>query len=289
MDLLSRIGLMGPFGLRDVVDVLIVAVIFYQILLRIQGTRAVRIAVGLGVVFVFYLLARLTGLRTVDWLFANVFTYIVLAILVLFQRELRQVLASIGHTPFFRSLSNPVAEEPLDHVISAATAMAQQRRGALIVFERSVGLRNYVAQGIGLDAQISYDLLLSIFHTETPLHDGAVIVQGNRIAAASSFLPLTTNPRLARDLGSRHRAAIGVSEETDAVAVVVSEETGTISIVVDGRITRRVDAASLRVRLRELFHPEPSDDDQSADKQASGTAEASAAAEADAEVAKVGP
>jgi diadenylate cyclase len=138
--------------------------------------------------------------------------------------------------------------------------MAAERRGALIVFERSVGLRNYVDQGIPLDARITYDLLFSIFHTETPLHDGAVIIQSDRMAAASCFLPLTTNPRLARDLGSRHRAAIGISEETDAVALVVSEETGTISLAVNGRVTRRLDAATLRIRLAELLTVEERED-----------------------------
>ncbi len=238
---------------RAVVDVLIVAAVLYRILLLIQGTRAVRIAVGLVVLFAAYGAANLLGLKTVDWLLSNLFTYFVFAIIVLFQSELRRALASLGRTPFFRVLTAEAPAKPLDDVVSACTAMAAQRRGALIVFERGVGLRNYVDQGIALDAVVSYDLLVTIFHPETPLHDGAVIVQGARVAAASCFLPLTTNPRLSRDLGSRHRAAIGISEETDALALVVSEETGTISIAFDGKITRRVDAATLRRRLGELL------------------------------------
>ncbi len=244
---------------RDAIDILIVAYVLYRILLLIRGTRAVRVAVGLTVLFAFYGIANLMQFRTLDWLLSNVFRYTVFAIIVLFQSEMRRVLAVLGRNPFFRSFARPAAERPLDEVISAATAMAAERRGAIIVFERSVGLRNYIDQGIALDALISFDLLLNIFHTETSLHDGAVIIQGSRIAAASCFLPLTTNPRLSRELGSRHRAAIGVSEETDAVALVVSEETGTISIAVEGKVTRRMDAASLRRSLQELLGTERSE------------------------------
>lgn len=241
------------FELRDVADVLIVAYVLYRGMLLIRGTRAVRMAVGLLLMFVLYIVARQLELRTVDWVLSNVFTYFVFAILILFQSEFRKALANLGQTPFFRNLAAPIAKEPFDDVISAATAMAKDRRGALIVFERNVGLRNYIDQGIPLDATITYDLLFSIFHTQTALHDGAVIIQGNRMAAASCFLPLTTNPRLSRALGSRHRAAIGISEETDAVTLVVSEETGGISLAVDGKITRRLDAATLRRRLTELL------------------------------------
>ena len=244
---------LAQFALWDVADVLIVAYVLYRSMLLIRGTRAVRIAIGLLVMFGAYIVARQLELRTVDWVLSNVFTYFVFAMLILFQSEFRKALANLGRTPFFRSLAAPIAKEPFDDVISAATAMAKERRGALIVFERNVGLRNYIDQGIPLDATITYDLLFSIFHTQTALHDGAVIIQGNRMAAASCFLPLTTNPRLSRDLGSRHRAAIGISEETDAVTLIVSEETGGISLAVDGKIMRRLDAATLRRRLVELL------------------------------------
>lgn len=247
MDILSG------FQLRDVMDILIVAFLIYRVLLLLRGTRAVRVALGLLLVFVVYSVARWMELRTLGWLLSNIFTYIVFAIIVLFQAELRRVLASLGQTPFFRGLAASGPKEPLDDIVAACTAMAAERRGALIVFERGVGLRNYSDQGIQLDAVVSYDLLFSIFHPETPLHDGAVIVRGGRLAAASCFLPLTTNPRLSRELGSRHRAALGISEETDAAALVVSEETGTISIALDGKITRRLDAATLRRRLQELL------------------------------------
>ena len=243
----------AQFGWEDALDVIIVAFILYRAMLLIRGTRAVRVAIGLLLMFVFYLIARQLELRTNVWLLSNVFTYFIFAFLILFQQELRRALAHLGQTPFFRDLATSVSKEPFDDIISAATAMAAERRGALIVFERHVGLRNYVDQGIPLDARITYDLLFSIFHPETPLHDGAVIIQGDRVAAASCFLPLTTNPRLSRDLGSRHRAAIGISEETDAVALVVSEETGGISLAVDGKVTRRLDAATLQRRLTDLL------------------------------------
>jgi diadenylate cyclase len=244
---------LAQFELLDIADVLIVAYVLYRGMLLIRGTRAVRMAVGLLVMFIAYIVARELELRTVDWLLSNVFTYFIFAILILFQSEFRKALANLGRTPFFQGLAAPIPKEPFDDIVSAATAMAADRRGALIVFERHVGLRNYIDQGIPLDATITYDLLSSIFHTQTALHDGAVIIQGDRMAAASCFLPLTTNPRLSRDLGSRHRAAIGITEETDAVALIVSEETGGISLAVDGKITRRLDAASLRRRLNELL------------------------------------
>jgi uncharacterized protein (TIGR00159 family) len=210
-------------------------------------------AVGLVLLAVVWWIARLAGLDTIDWLLSSVFTYIVFAIIVLFQNEIRRVLTSLGRTPFFRSLGRGTSTDIVDEVVTASTSLASQRHGAILVFEREMGLRNFIEGGIALDAAVSYDLLMSIFNPEAPLHDGAVIVQRGRIAAASCFLPLTLNPRLSRELGSRHRAAIGLTEETDAVAVVVSEETGTISLVLDGRITRKLDAASLASKLRELL------------------------------------
>lgn len=266
MDLLSQ------FEPRAAVDILIVAYVLYRSLLLIQGTRAVRVAVGIAVLFVFYGLATFFQLTTVDWALSHTFNYIVFAVIVLFQSELRRGLAGLGRTPFFSGLTKSMPAEPFEDVITAATAMASKRRGAIIVFERSVGLRNYVEKGIRLDALVSYDLLFSIFHTETPLHDGAVIIRGGRIAAASCFLPLTQNPRLSRDLGSRHRAAIGISEETDAVILVVSEETGSIGIAVDGKLTRRMDAATLRRRLRELLAVETTNPESSSPAEAESPA-----------------
>src|SRR5207244_9231480 len=180
--------------------------------------------------------------------------YLCCAVIVLCQADIRRALAHLGRVPFFRYFANPEsAEESIEELVVAAGMLASQRIGAIIAIERQIGLRNYIEGGIPLDAQLTYDLLLSIFQPESPLHDGAVIVQDDRVAAAACFLPLTVNPKLSKDLGSRHRAAIGLTEENDSVAIVVSEETGRISIVVDGRIERGLDTDVLRTQLRSLL------------------------------------
>src|ERR671935_3004158 len=179
------------------------------------------------------------------------FGYVVFAVIVLFQSDIRRALAHLGRGPFFRYFAKPEsAGESIEELVVAAGMLASQRIGAIIAIERQIGLRNYIEGGIPLDAVLSYDLLVSIFLPTSPLHDGAVIVQNDRVAAAACFLPLTVNPRLGKELGSRHRAAIGLTEENDSVAVVVSEETGSVSLVVDGQIERGLDADTLRTRLR---------------------------------------
>ncbi len=251
MDVL--IDRLSHFGLMDALEVTIIAYIFYRLLLLIRRTRAMRMAWGLVVLALFGLFANLAGFRTLDFLLSNVYAYIVFAIIVLFQNEIRRLLTSLGRTAYFSSMSRGLELDPIDEIVTAATELATRREGAIIVFEREMSLRQYVEVGVRLDAEATYALLVSIFNPATPLHDGAAIMQQGRIAAASCFLPLTLNPRLSRDLGSRHRAAIGISEETDAVAVVVSEETGKISIVYDGSITRGLDGHELAARLRELL------------------------------------
>ena len=251
MDVL--IDRLSHFGLRDALEVAIIAYIFYRLLLLIRRTRAMRMAWGLVVLALLGLLANLAGFRTLDFLLSNVYAYIIFAIIVLFQNEIRRLLTSLGRTAYFRSMSRGLKLDPIDEIVTAATELATRREGAIIVFEREMSLRQYIEAGVRLDAEATYALLVSIFNPATPLHDGAAIIQQGRIAVASCFLPLTLNPRLSRDLGSRHRAAIGISEETDAVAVVVSEETGKISIVYDGSITRGLDGLELAARLRELL------------------------------------
>jgi diadenylate cyclase len=192
-------------------------------------------------------------LETVNWLIRNMFGYIVFAVIVLFQSDIRRALAHLGRAPFFRYFAKPeAAEESIEELVVAANMLSTKHVGAIIAIERQIGLRNYIEGGIPLDGVLTYDLLLSIFQPSSPLHDGAVIVQEDRVAAAACFLPLTVNPRLSKELGSRHRAAIGLTEENDAVAIIVSEETGAISVVVDGQIERGVDADDLRDRLRAL-------------------------------------
>jgi uncharacterized protein (TIGR00159 family) len=237
------------FSWLDVLDILIVAFILYELLQFIRGTHAVQMAIGALVLVVLYWLSLLFNLETVNWMLRTFLPTLVFGIIVVFQAEIRKVLAHLGRRPFFGAFVAQRKEEVIDEVVLAATTLASHRTGAIVVIERDMGLRSYVETGIALDAVLTYDLLISIFNPGTPLHDGAVIIQGNRVAAAACFLPLTVNPALSRTLGSRHRAAIGLSEDTDALAVVVSEETGTISLVSEGRIRRELDGQTLKHAL----------------------------------------
>jgi diadenylate cyclase len=237
----------------DLLDIAIVSVVIYEVLTAIRGTRAVQMGVGSGILVGLFYLSRWWHLQTVNWLIRNLVGYIVFAAIVLFQSDIRRTLAHIGRAPFFRYLlRTESAEETIEELTVAATQLSAQRTGAIIVIERQIGLRNYIEAGLPLDAMLTYDLLVSIFQKSSPMHDGAVIVQNDRVAAAACFLPLTVNPQLARNLGTRHRAAIGLTEENDAIAIIVSEETGAISLAIEGRIERGFDADRLRERLRGL-------------------------------------
>jgi diadenylate cyclase len=237
----------------DAIDILLVAVLIYEFLKLIRGTRAVQMAASSGLIVLLFIASTTMPLTTVNWLIRNMVGYVVFAAIVLFQSDIRRALAHFGRTPFFRVLTRPdTNNETIEEVVVAANTLAGRRQGAIIVLEREIGLRNYVESGIPLDAQVTYDLLVSIFQPSAPLHDGAVIVQEGRVAAASCFLPLTVQPALSRELGTRHRAAIGLTEENDAVAVVVSEESGLISIAIDGTIERGLGPDQLRSRLTAL-------------------------------------
>jgi diadenylate cyclase len=240
-------------GWWDLVDILVVSFLIYELLKLIRGTRAVQMALGAGVVVALFYGSQWWHLETVNWLVRNLVGYIVFAVIVLFQADIRRALAHLGRAPFFRYFAKTEsAEESIEELVVAAGLLSSQRIGAIIAIERQIGLRNYIEGGIPLDAELTYDLLLTIFLPQSPLHDGAVIVQNDRVAAAACFLPLTVNPKLAKELGSRHRAAIGLTEENDAVAIVVSEETGVVSIVADGGIERGLDPEALRARLRSM-------------------------------------
>src|SRR5437016_2120066 len=234
-------------------DILIVAFVIYHLLVFIKGTRAVQMAAGLGVMIAFFYLARLVQLDAITWILTNVVPYFVFVIIVIFQQEIRRALARFGQVPLFAGFSSINRNEFYDEIVLAVTTLASNQTGALIVIERDIGLKTYIESGIALDAALSYDLLVTMFNPSVPLHDGAVIVQNGRIAAAACFLPLTVKPRLSKELGTRHRAAIGVTEETDAVAIIVSEETAAISFAHDGEIERYLDPDTLRVRLRDAF------------------------------------
>ena len=243
-----------PIAWRDILDVAVVSILIYEVLKLIRGTRAAQMAVGAGLIVGLLFFSQALQLETVNWLIRNMLGYIVFAAIVLFQSDIRRALAHFGRTPFFTYLAKTEGvEESIEEIVVAASMLSSQQVGAIIAVEREIGLRNYIEGGIPLDARVTYDLLVAIFQPTSPLHDGAVIIQEHRIAAAACFLPLTVSPRLGRELGSRHRAAIGLTEESDAVAIVVSEESGIISLVLDGRIDREVTPDELRARLRGLL------------------------------------
>lgn len=245
---------------RNLADIIFVFLLVFGVLKLLRGTRAVPMAAGIAVIVFFYWLSRKQDLATLEFVLSNGLFYIGIAIIVLFQSEIRQALITFGNRfrmPLTRIHRGQFGEGVYDEVILAATTLASTKTGALIVIERNVGLKNVTDGGVKLDAELSYDLLVSIFNPASPLHDGAVVVRRHRIAAASCFLPLTLNPRLSKDLGTRHRAAIGVTEDTDSVAVVVSEETGLISFVQSGEIRRGLDATRLREVIFNALEVQP--------------------------------
>jgi diadenylate cyclase len=253
LDFLGGILRRPPMGWWDLLDIAIVSFLFYEFLKLIRGTRAVQMAAGSLIIVGLFYMSRLAPLQTVNWLIRNILVYVAFAAIVIFQSDIRRALAHFGQAPFFRYLNRQVAaDETIEEIVVAATMLSAQKVGAIVAIEREIGLRNYIESGIPLDATLTYDLLVTIFHPGSPLHDGAVILQDNRVAAAACFLPLTVNPRVSRELGTRHRAAIGLTEEGDAVAVVVSEETGQIALALDGRIERALTADELRERMRSL-------------------------------------
>jgi diadenylate cyclase len=235
------------------IDILIVAFMIYLVLARMKGTRAVPMALGvLGVVGFFYF-SRWSHLNTVSWLLANIAPYLFFSIIVIFQSEIRRALTQFGTTAFFRGFSSIDRSQMCDEIALAVKTLAKNQTGALIVVERDIGLKSHIESGIAVNGLLSYDLLVTVFNPKEPMHDGAVIIQNGRIAAAACFLPLTVKPRLSKELGTRHRAAIGITEETDAVAVVVSEETGSIAFAIDGEIERFLDFETLVIRLRDAI------------------------------------
>jgi diadenylate cyclase len=252
-DYLTNLLRRPPVGWWDLLDIAIVSFLIYEFLKLIRGTRAVQMAVGSLLVVMLFYVSQLAPLQTLNWLIRNALVYVAFAAIVIFQSDIRRALAHFGQAPFFRYLTRQATDETIEEVVVAASMLAQQKVGAIIALEREIGLRNYIESGIPLDATLTYDLLLAIFKPGSPLHDGAVILQEGRIAAAACFLPLTVNPRLSRELGTRHRAAIGLTEENDALAIVVSEETGKISIALDGQIDRGLTPDALRERLQQLI------------------------------------
>jgi diadenylate cyclase len=253
-DYLTNLLRRPPVGWWDLLDIAVVSFLIYEFLKLIRGTRAVQMAVGSLLVIGLFYMSQLAPLQTLNWLIRNMLVYVAFAAIVIFQSDIRRALAHFGQAPFFRYFyRQEAADETIEEVVVAATMLSQHKVGAIFAIEREIGLRNYIESGIPLDAALTYDLLVTIFRPGSPLHDGAVILQEGRVAAAACFLPLTVNPRLSRELGTRHRAAIGLTEESDAAAIVVSEETGKISIALNGEIERGLTPDDLRVRLRSLI------------------------------------
>ena len=250
-ELVRFLPTMPSLSVTGIIDILVVAFLVYQALMVVRGTRAGHILIGISFMVLLYAVAVWAGLEALRSLLNFIVPYLGLAIIVLFQSEIRRTLASIGRKGWlsagFRS------SESIHEIVLAVEQLADQKTGALIVLERDIGLRTFVESGVPLEARISRDLFLSIFQPGLPLHDGAVIVQKDRIAAAACFLPLTTNPLLSRNLGTRHRAAIGITEETDCLSIVVSEETGRVSVAAGGELTPGISTAALQERINQHF------------------------------------
>ncbi|MFL6337236.1 MAG: diadenylate cyclase CdaA [Pyrinomonadaceae bacterium] len=256
---------------RNLVDIALVFLLVYALLRAIRGTRAAPMAAGLLVLALLYWAAVRFDLATLESILRLSPFVVSVAVVVLFQNEIRQALVKFGNRfrmPFLIRHRGQFGEGVYDEIVLAATTLASTKTGALIVVERAISLRNVIEGGVKLDAELSYDLLVTIFNPATPLHDGAVVIRGHRAAAAACFLPLTLNPLLSKDLGTRHRAAIGITEDTDAVAVVVSEETGLVSFVQGGQIRRGLDGTRLRAAILDAMEPRSRDAEAEGERQA---------------------
>lgn len=238
---------------QDILDIALVSIILYRVFLTLKGTRAARMLVGIGVLLIVSFLAKYFQFYTMDWILQSFWSQIVIVLIILFQQEIRRALAQMGASSFFQNFTSAEELKSLEEIVRAAVALANRKIGALIVVERDVSLKEYVEVGTPLDAKVNKDLLLSIFHPTSPIHDGAVIIRGNRVIAAGCFLPIKLGSEMSKALGTRHRAGFGLTEETDAVAIIVSEETGDISLAMNGVMESHVDMGSLRDILTDLF------------------------------------
>lgn len=240
--------------LFDLIDISIVAYLFYKIYYLIKETRAEQLIKGIIVLVLSLQISGIMQLQVVHWILQRTMTLGIMALLIVFQPELRRALEQIGRTKFFIKQSNGPRKQSIDHIMAeikaASSLMSKRKTGALIVFERGTGLNEIIRTGTYLDASLSRQLLINIFEPNTPLHDGAVIIRGERIKAAGCFLPLTENEELNQEVGTRHRAALGMSEKSDSIAMVISEETGQISIAENGKLFKNLSEESLDIYLR---------------------------------------
>lgn len=219
----------------------------------IKGTKAEKMLVGVAFLLLASFLARYLELYTLDWLIQGFWTQVVIVLIILFQPEVRRALARMGETSFLSSITSAEDLKSLEELVKASVALSNRKIGGLIVIERDVSLADYIEIGVQLDAKVSKELILSIFHPTSPIHDGAIVIRGNRIISAGCFLPITIGAELSKSLGTRHRAGIGITEETDAVAIIVSEETGDISVVQKGYFETHFEIDTLRAKLTEIF------------------------------------
>lgn len=255
-------GLFFGIRIQDIMDIIIVAAVFYKLFSLIKETRAEQLTKGIFALFVFAKLSGLLKLYTINWILENAMTVGVIAILIVFQPELRRGLEYIGRSRFFTKSFLEIKGESLtktvDEIVEAAASLSRQKIGALIVLERETGLNEVIETGTKIDGLVSSDLLINIFIPNTPLHDGAVIIKEDIIRAAACFLPLTENMGVSKELGTRHRAALGISEKSDTLSIIVSEETGAISIAENGNIARHLDTKTLRQILIDMYKPKDS-------------------------------
>jgi len=254
--LLQIRGILSTIGLLDIIDIAIVAFFLYKAYSVIKDTRAVPLLKGLVVLLLATLVSKWLGLNVIHWLLQKSMTVVLVALPIVFQPELRRALEQLGRGRLFRKsdfLNEQETEILFEEIAKAVTVLSKNKIGALLVMERETGLNDFIETGIKIDGQVSSEFLINIFIPNTPLHDGAVIMRGNRVMAAGCLLPLTDDRSLNKELGTRHRAAIGITEQSDCVAIVVSEETGTISLAHGGQLVRYLDAETLKAKLRPLF------------------------------------
>lgn len=243
---------------QDILDIAFVSLLLYRLLLIIKGTRAAQMLIGLGLFLLASLLSGYLELFTINWIIQSFWAQVVIVLIVLFQPEIRRALAQMGEARFLSAFTPAEELKSLDEIVKAAVTLANRKIGALIVIERYTSLGDFVEMGTLLDARVSREILMSIFHPSSPIHDGAVVIRGNRIVAAGCFLPITLSAEMSKDMGTRHRAGKGLTEETDAIALIVSEETGMISMAQAGKIVFDIDMETLRNRLTDIFtHTEP--------------------------------
>jgi diadenylate cyclase len=247
--------IIGQLRWQDGIDIGIISFLVYRLLQILRGSRAMQMVTGLAMIMLAFVVSRALGLFTLNWILDNFLGSIILVILVIFQSDIRRALTQVGSAPRFTAAERALQrrEDLIDEVVEAGMTLAEKRVGGLVVLERDVGLNEYMEIGTRLDARVSRELIISVFLPHSPIHDGALVIQRGRVTAVRCLLPLSTNPNLRKTWGTRHRAALGVTEETDAVAVIVSEQEGTVALVVGGNVTENIDRGRLRAALRGLM------------------------------------